>query len=160
MLPGGCRSPVDFSISTEVVSSRVERKASALATFFGRPVRMSSSTAWSSRWRARAPLLLEGRCYILRPIYMYSDFSPIFHSRPREEASKDENLYYVPKVRQRSLMKIPRTVRGYCPHCNKHTELEVERVKNRPRSELRRGQRRFRSGTCAAGRVPRAPPWG
>src|SRR3972149_351161 len=43
-------------------------------------------------------------------------------------------------------MKMPRVIMGYCPHCRKHVELEVERVKNRPRSELRRGQRRFRRG--------------
>jgi len=57
-------------------------------------------------------------------------------------------------------MKIPRTIRGYCPHCNKHTELEVERVKNRPRSELRRGQRRFRRVTRGYGGFPRPKPEG
>src|SRR3989475_7487502 len=44
----------------------------------------------------------------------------------------------------RPSMKMPQRIRGYCPFCNKHVELEVERVKNRPRSELRAGQRRFR----------------
>ena len=28
-------------------------------------------------------------------------------------------------------MKMPQRIRGYCPFCNKHRELEVERVKNR-----------------------------
>jgi len=76
------------------------------------------------------------------------------------ETSRDKNLYYGPKVRHRSLMKIPRTIRGYCPHCNKHTELDVERVKNRPRSELRRGQRRFRRVTAGYGGFPRPKPEG
>ena len=49
---------------------------------------------------------------------------------------------------------------GYCPHCNKHTELEVERVKNRPRSELRRGQRRFRRVTAGYGGFARPKPEG
>src|SRR5256885_5224205 len=53
-------------------------------------------------------------------------------------------------------MKMPQRIRGYCPFCNKHTELEVERVKNRPRSELRAGQRRFRRGTAGDGGLP--PP--
>ncbi|TLZ96666.1 MAG: 50S ribosomal protein L44e, partial [Methanobacteriota archaeon] len=48
-------------------------------------------------------------------------------------------------------MKMPQRIRGYCPFCNKHTELEVERVKNRPRSELRAGQRRFRRVTAGYG---------
>jgi len=57
-------------------------------------------------------------------------------------------------------MKMPRVIRGYCPHCNKHTELEVERVKTRPRSELRKGQRRFRRVTSGYGGFPRPKPEG
>src|SRR2546428_5055455 len=57
-------------------------------------------------------------------------------------------------------MKMPRVIRGYCPHCNKHTDLEVERVKNRPRSELRRGQRRFRRVSRGYGGFPRPKPEG
>src|SRR5256712_10002367 len=51
----------------------------------------------------------------------------------------------------RPSMKMPQRIRGYCPFCNKHVELEVERVKNRPRSELRAGQRRFRRGAAPGG---------
>ncbi len=57
-------------------------------------------------------------------------------------------------------MKMPRSIRGYCPHCSKHVELEVERVKNRPRSELRRGQRRFRRVSAGYGGFPRPKPEG
>src|SRR2546421_2386885 len=57
-------------------------------------------------------------------------------------------------------MKMPQRIRGYCPFCNKHTELEVERVKNRPRSELRAGQRRFRRVTAGYGGFPRPQPRG
>src|SRR5205809_8111511 len=57
-------------------------------------------------------------------------------------------------------MKMPQRIRGYCPFCNKHTELEVERVKNRPRSELRAGQRRFRRVTAGNGGLPRPKPEG
>src|SRR5205809_6462328 len=57
-------------------------------------------------------------------------------------------------------MKMPQRIRGYCPFCNKHVELEVERVKNRPRSELRAGQRRFRRVTAGYGGCPRPKPEG
>src|SRR2546427_2765128 len=56
----------------------------------------------------------------------------------------------------RPSMKMPQRIRGYCPFCNKHVELEVERVKNRPRSELRAGQRRFPRGPPRGGGLP--PP--
>lgn len=52
-------------------------------------------------------------------------------------------------------MKVPQVIRGYCPHCHKHVDLEVERVRNRPRSELRAGQRRFRRVTAGYGGFPR-----
>src|SRR2546430_3632096 len=58
----------------------------------------------------------------------------------------------------RPSMKMPQRIRGYCPFCNKHVELEVERVKNRPRSELRAGQRRIRRGhPPEAGPLPPQP---
>src|SRR2546428_5768648 len=60
----------------------------------------------------------------------------------------------------RPSMKMPQRIRGYCPFCNKHVELEVERVKNRPRSELRAGQRRFRRGARGGGGVPPPQPPG
>lgn len=55
-------------------------------------------------------------------------------------------------------MKMPRVIRSYCPYCRKHTELEVERVKARARSELRAGQRRFRRVTRGYGGFPRPKP--
>src|SRR5207244_3192902 len=58
----------------------------------------------------------------------------------------------------RPSMKMPQRIRGYCPFCNAHRELEVERVKNRPRSELRAGQRRFRRVTAGYGGFPRPKP--
>src|SRR3989475_890041 len=60
----------------------------------------------------------------------------------------------------RPSMKMPQRIRGYCPFCNKHVELEVERVKNRPRSELRAGQRRFPRGTAGDGGLPPPQPPG
>src|SRR2546426_12576708 len=60
----------------------------------------------------------------------------------------------------RPSMKMPQRIRGYCQFCNKHVELEVERVKNRPRSELRAGQRRFRRVTAGDGGFPRPKPGG
>src|SRR3989449_7763463 len=60
----------------------------------------------------------------------------------------------------RPSMKMPQRIRGYCPFCNKHVELEVERVKNRPRSELRAGQRRFRRGPARDSGVPPPQPRG
>src|SRR2546428_6566257 len=60
----------------------------------------------------------------------------------------------------RPSMKMPQRIRGYCPFCNAHRELEDERVKNRPRSELRAGQRRFRRVTAGGGGGPPPPPPG
>src|SRR3989454_4645249 len=60
----------------------------------------------------------------------------------------------------RPSMKMPQRIRGYCPFCNAHRELEVERVKNRPRSELRAGQRRFRRVTAGYGGFPPPKPEG
>src|SRR2546422_10537236 len=60
----------------------------------------------------------------------------------------------------RPSMKMPQRIRGYCPFCNAHRELEVERVKNRPRSELRAGQRRFRRVTAGDGGLPPPKPPG
>ena len=52
-------------------------------------------------------------------------------------------------------MKMPKIVKQYCPKCKKHTDHEVERVKVRPRSELKAGQRRFRRATAGYGGFPR-----
>ncbi len=55
-------------------------------------------------------------------------------------------------------MKMPRVIMGYCPHCKKHVELEIERVKSRPRSELRFGQRRYRRKLAGYGSFPKPKP--
>lgn len=52
-------------------------------------------------------------------------------------------------------MKMPRKVNRYCPYCGKHTEHEVEKVKKKKASELKWGQRRFRSATSGYGGFPR-----
>ncbi len=57
-------------------------------------------------------------------------------------------------------MKLPRVIKGYCPHCRSHAELEIERVKSRPRSELKAGQRRFRRVLKGYGGFPRPKPEG
>jgi len=57
-------------------------------------------------------------------------------------------------------MERPRTVRGYCPHCKAHKDLEVERVKKRKASELKQGQRRFRRVTAGYRGFPRPKPEG
>ena len=48
-------------------------------------------------------------------------------------------------------MKMPRTIKRYCPYCKTHTEQEVERVKKKKASELKWGQRRFRKVTAGYG---------
>ena len=53
-------------------------------------------------------------------------------------------------------MKMPRVIKGYCPFCGHHSELEIERVKTKPRSEFRRGQRRFRRVSAGYGGSTRA----
>ncbi|MDD1764939.1 MAG: 50S ribosomal protein L44e [Methanomassiliicoccales archaeon] len=58
------------------------------------------------------------------------------------------------------MMKLPRTVKTYCPHCKTHTVHEVERVKKKKASELKWGQRRFRRATSGYGGFPRPKPEG
>ncbi len=57
-------------------------------------------------------------------------------------------------------MKMPRTIKRYCPTCKAHTEQEVERVKKKKASELKWGQRRFRKVTAGYGGFPRPKPEG
>ena len=57
-------------------------------------------------------------------------------------------------------MKMPRTVKRYCPTCKAHTVQEVERVKKKKASELKWGQRRFRKVTAGYGGFPRPKPVG
>ena len=53
-------------------------------------------------------------------------------------------------------MKMPRTIKRYCPYCKTHTEQEVERVKKKKASELKWGQRRFRKVTAGYGECKKA----
>ena len=59
-------------------------------------------------------------------------------------------------------MKLPRTVKRYCPSakCRTHTDQTVERVKKRRASELSWGQRRFRKVTSGYTGFPRPKPEG
>lgn len=52
-------------------------------------------------------------------------------------------------------MKMPKVIKTHCPKCNKHTEHEVERVKTRPRGEMKWGQRRVRRAFAGYGGFPR-----
>ena len=57
-------------------------------------------------------------------------------------------------------MKYPKKQRRYCPYCKKHTEHKIELAKRRPRSELRKGQRRFRRKLAGYGSFPKENPKG
>ncbi len=52
-------------------------------------------------------------------------------------------------------MKLPKSVKMYCPKCKKHTDHEVERVRKKKASEFKAGQRRFRRVTSGFGGFPR-----
>lgn len=52
-------------------------------------------------------------------------------------------------------MKMPKVINTHCPKCNKHTDHDVERVKMRPRGELKKGQRRVRRAFAGYGAFPR-----
>jgi len=55
-------------------------------------------------------------------------------------------------------MKVPKTQRIFCPFCKKHTKHTVERVKKKPRSKLKQGERRFRRKLKGYGSFPRSKP--
>lgn len=57
-------------------------------------------------------------------------------------------------------MKQPRFIKTYCPSCATHTKHEVERIKKKKASELKRGQRLFRRVTAGYGGFPRPKPEG
>lgn len=57
-------------------------------------------------------------------------------------------------------MKKPRKLKDYCPNCDTHTQMELSKGKNRPGSELRKGQRRFRRVTSGYGGFPWSKPSG
>ncbi len=57
-------------------------------------------------------------------------------------------------------MKRPRRIKRYCPHCETHREHEVERVKTKPASEFKKGQRRFRRVMKGYRGFPRPQPSG
>src|SRR2546423_11264258 len=74
MLTSGWRSPVAFSISTDVVSSRLERKTRVLAMFRERPVSINRSTRVSSlRLRRTSLLVCISPPIINLTIYISSD---------------------------------------------------------------------------------------
>ncbi len=54
----------------------------------------------------------------------------------------------------------PRKLKRYCPKCKKHTTHDVERIKKRRASELKRGQRRFRRVMRGYRGFPRPKPEG
>jgi len=55
-------------------------------------------------------------------------------------------------------MKVPKIQRIFCPVCKKHTQHLVERVKKKPRSKLKQGERRFRRKLKGYGSFPRSKP--
>lgn len=57
-------------------------------------------------------------------------------------------------------MKMPRVIKTHCPHCNAHQEHEVERIKRRRASEMKKGQRRFRRVMSGYRGFPRPKPAG
>jgi large subunit ribosomal protein L44e len=57
-------------------------------------------------------------------------------------------------------MQKPRKVKRYCPKCKKHTIHNVDRVKKRKASELKKGQRRFRRVMSGYRGFPRPKPEG
>ena len=57
-------------------------------------------------------------------------------------------------------MKKPRKIKRYCPTCKTHTSHEVDKMKKKPASELKQGQRRFRRVMRGYGGFPRPKPEG
>lgn len=57
-------------------------------------------------------------------------------------------------------MQKPRKIRRYCPNCKKHTIQDIDRVKKRKASELKKGQRRFRRVMSGYRGFPRSKPEG
>lgn len=60
-------------------------------------------------------------------------------------------------------MKYPKTVNRYCPHCRKHTEHRVKRVKRKGRGQahpMSQSQKRFKRKLKGYGSFPRPNPKG
>ena len=57
-------------------------------------------------------------------------------------------------------MQKPRKIMRYCPTCKKHTEHNVDKIKKRKASELKKGQRRFRRIMRGYRGFPRPKPEG
>jgi large subunit ribosomal protein L44e len=57
-------------------------------------------------------------------------------------------------------MQKPRKIMRYCPICKKHTEHNVDKIKKRKASELKKGQRRFRRIMQGYRGFPRPKPEG
>ena len=55
-------------------------------------------------------------------------------------------------------MKMPKTVRIYCPVCGRHTEHIVEQAKKKQRRTLAQGQRRYLRILKGYGSFPRPKP--
>ncbi|NOZ81727.1 MAG: 50S ribosomal protein L44e [Candidatus Micrarchaeota archaeon] len=58
-------------------------------------------------------------------------------------------------------MKIPKTQNRFCPHCRKHTEHELHRVRvSKKKRSLAEGQRRFKRKLKGYGSFPKPNPRG
>jgi large subunit ribosomal protein L44e len=57
-------------------------------------------------------------------------------------------------------MKKPSKIKRYCPYCKIHTTHNLDKVKKRKASELKKGQRRFRRVTSGYRGFPRPKPEG
>ena len=57
-------------------------------------------------------------------------------------------------------MQKPRKIKRYCPTCKKHTIHNVDKIKKKKASELKKGQRRFRRVMRGYRGFPRPKPEG
>lgn len=55
-------------------------------------------------------------------------------------------------------MKLPRKMKNYCPHCDRHTTHKVIEVKGKSRGSLTKGQRSFKRKMKGYGSFPREKP--
>jgi len=55
-------------------------------------------------------------------------------------------------------LKLPKTVRIFCPFCKKHTSHDIETVKKRTRRKMAEGQRRFERKLKGYGSFPKSKP--
>lgn len=57
-------------------------------------------------------------------------------------------------------MKIPQSIRVYCPKCRKHALAKVEVAKKKPRGTMTHGERIFNRKMMGYGSFPRPNPKG